>query len=109
MHIGAFRGAGVEVVALGGRDLEKTRRVAAEEKITFATASPHELISKVDVVVVASPDREHFEHVRAAVAAGKHVLCEKPLAFTAYEALALSKLGGPGVRAVCFPYRFLPP
>ncbi len=109
MHIGAFRGAGAEVVALCGRDREKTRRVAAEEHIAVATTSPDELIEKVDLVVVASPDREHFWHVGAATGAGKHVLCEKPIAFTAEEARSLSKLDGPGVRAVCFPYRFLPP
>src|SRR5205823_2281518 len=50
-----------------------------------------------------------FWHVGAAVAAGRHVLCEKPLAFSAEEAAALARLDGPGLRAVCFPYRFLPP
>jgi len=109
MHIGAFRGAGADVVALCGRDAEKTRRIAAEERIELATASVDELIDACEVVVVASPDRDHFWHVGEAVAAGRHVLCEKPLAFNSEEAAALARLDGPGVRAVCFPYRFLPP
>jgi myo-inositol 2-dehydrogenase/D-chiro-inositol 1-dehydrogenase len=42
--------------------------------------------STVDAVIIASPDRTHADLVRACLAAGKHVLCEKPLAVTADEA-----------------------
>ena len=43
----------------------------------------------VDLVIVASPDSFHAEHTIAAVRAGKHVLCEKPIALSLEEALAM--------------------
>lgn len=46
----------------------------------------------VDAVYVASPNAAHAEHARAALAAGKHVLCEKPLVFTAAQAQELFDL-----------------
>lgn len=111
MHIGGFRGAGAEVVGLCGRDPEATRRVCAEEGIALATTDVAALCRAVDVVVVASPDAVHGEHVRAALAAGRHVLCEKPLTRGAAEADALvtAAAGRASVCAVNFPYRVLPP
>ena len=41
----------------------------------------------VDVVHITSPNRQHFEQSMAALRAGKHVVCEKPLAVTAAELL----------------------
>lgn len=46
----------------------------------------------VDAVYVASPNTAHAEHARAALAAGKHVLCEKPLVLTAEQAQELFDL-----------------
>jgi predicted dehydrogenase len=46
----------------------------------------------VDVVYVATPHAQHFEIVKAALLAGKHVLCEKALTINAREAAALAKL-----------------
>ena len=112
MHIGGFRGAGVEVAALCGRDPARTAEVAAAEGISTHTTDVAALCAAVDVVVIASPDALHGEHVRAAIAAGRHVLCEKPLTRTADEAAALVALAAraPGrVHAVNFPYRMLPP
>lgn len=82
MHVGAFRRAGAQVVALLGRDAGKTRRIAVREGIGLATTQLQELLDAVDVVVVATPDRLHHAHVVAALERGRHVLCEKPLAFT---------------------------
>ena len=54
-----------------------------------AAESADALIADVDAVVVASPDFTHADLVLACIAAGKHVLCEKPLAVTAEEARRL--------------------
>ena len=48
----------------------------------------------VDVVYVATPHAQHFEVVRAALEAGKHVLCEKPFTINASEARELVQLAG---------------
>lgn len=49
---------------------------------------------RVDVVYVATPHAQHFEVVRAALEAGKHVLCEKPFTVNASEARELVQLAG---------------
>ncbi len=112
MHVGGFRGAGAEVVALCGLEQAKTEEVAQREGIPHAVVEPAQLHGLCDAVVIASPDRLHFEHASAALAAGKHVLCEKPLTRTAEDANALAQQAaarGGQVAAVNFPYRQLPP
>ncbi|WP_458780718.1 Gfo/Idh/MocA family protein [Arthrobacter sp. D3-16] len=49
---------------------------------------------RVDVVYVATPHAQHFEVARAALEAGKHVLCEKPFTINAGEARELVRLAG---------------
>lgn len=48
----------------------------------------------VDVVYIATPHAQHFEVAKAALEAGKHVLCEKPLTINAWEAQELASLAG---------------
>ena len=65
---------------------------------------------RVDVVHLATPNNVHDEQVRACLAAGKHVVCEKPLAMTSAqttELLALAEASGL-VHAVNFNQRFYP-
>ncbi len=87
-------GAGVQAVA--DVDLGRARQAVAAVRDRgpaepTATDDPLALIADpaVDAVLIASHDSTHVEFVRAAVAAGKPVLCEKPLAPTLAEALAL--------------------
>lgn len=111
MHIGAFRAAGADVYALCGADLQKTRRVAAEEGIPFATDDVAALCAVVDGVVVASPDGLHAAHAQRAIQAGRAVLCEKPLTTSVSDAIALVDAARAS-RVTCatnFPYRMLPP
>ncbi|MCI0672760.1 MAG: Gfo/Idh/MocA family oxidoreductase, partial [Myxococcaceae bacterium] len=111
MHVGAFRAAGAEVVALCGEDAEKTKHLAAREGIPLGTDDVRTLCAAVDVVVVASPAHLHGAHVEVALGAGRHVLCEKPLTprgETAQRLAAHAKASG-RVCAVNFPYRLLPP
>lgn len=109
MHIGGFRGAGAEVFALCGSDPERTRRVAAEEGAPLWTIDPAELCRAVDLVVVASPDALHAEHVRVAIEHDRPVLCEKPLATSEADAAHMEAWARGRPCAVNFPYRTLPP
>jgi predicted dehydrogenase len=90
-HVRALRAAGFEVRALVGRDLEKTATKAKWAGIPHAFASLDEALRLpgVDVATIATPPLTHAALVLEAIAAGKHVLCEKPLARDAKEALTM--------------------
>ncbi|GAB3187942.1 Gfo/Idh/MocA family protein [Nesterenkonia suensis] len=108
-HTTAARAAGAEVVGLASSSPE--RSVAAAEPLGVdPAASVEELIARSDVVHVCSPNARHAEHVRAAIQAGRHVVCEKPLAVDAAEAAELVDLAEQAqvVAAVPFVYRFHP-
>ena len=81
-HVPALRAAGFEVHALVGRDPERTAARAARCGVPNASTSLAEALALpgVDAVAVATPPWSHREVVLEAVAAGKHVLCEKPFA-----------------------------
>ena len=85
-----FREAGLEVVALAGFHRPKTREIADELGVR-AHNDWRELIAApdIDLVSVTTPPSEHREMAIAALDAGKHVLCEKPTALNANEALQL--------------------
>src|SRR3954451_24027511 len=81
-HARALDAAGIEVRALIGRDPDKTAKRAALFGIEHATTDRAEAFARddVDVVAVTTPPYSHAEIVLDAVAAGKHVMCEKPFA-----------------------------
>src|SRR3982074_1456682 len=76
-----------KVVALSRRDSNKAREAAAQYGIPHVFASTEELsrCPEVDAVVVTTPNACHLEDVLTAVAAGKPVLCEKPMGMNADE------------------------
>jgi predicted dehydrogenase len=75
------------VVALTRRDAEKARATAEQYGIAHAFTSTEELARcpEVDAVFIASPDALHLADVLASMAAGKPVLCEKPMAMNSGE------------------------
>lgn len=75
-----------EVVAVFDMDTARATSVA-ETFGAAAVASAEALIEQVDAVVIASPDFTHADLALMALGAGKSVLCEKPLAVTADDAL----------------------
>ncbi len=81
-HARALDAAGIEVRALVGRDPDKTAERAALFGIPHATTDRAEALARddVDLVAVTTPPHAHAEVVLDAVAAGKHVMCEKPFA-----------------------------
>lgn len=62
---------------------------AKKHDITVYTNSYEEFLSNVDAVYIASPNETHYEYAKMALEAGKHVLSEKPLAFTKAESQEL--------------------
>jgi predicted dehydrogenase len=80
--------AGLEVLAVASRDADRARRFAATHGIPRAYGSYDELLAdeEIDAVYISLPNRLHVEWSERALRAGKHVLCEKPLARTRQEA-----------------------
>jgi predicted dehydrogenase len=81
---GLRRAARNEVVAIASRDAEVGRRVADELAIPTAHGSYEALLAdpQVDAIYIPLPNHLHAEWSIAAARAGKHVLCEKPLALS---------------------------
>ncbi len=77
-----------ELYAIAGRNPEKARQFASEFGIEKAYGSYEELLQDkaVQAVYIPLPNNLHLKWVEAALRAGKHVLCEKPLALNAREA-----------------------
>jgi 1,5-anhydro-D-fructose reductase (1,5-anhydro-D-mannitol-forming) len=80
-----------ELVAIASHDLKLARAFAAEFAIPHAydTLAPLLADPRVTAVYVSSTNQHHPPQVLAAAAAGRHVLCEKPLAITLDEALQM--------------------
>ncbi|TWD78978.1 putative dehydrogenase [Kribbella amoyensis] len=98
----------VEVTTIAGTTPASAAAAARRLGVPRWTADLTELVSKVDAVHVCSPNDQHFEAVRLALAAGKHVLCEKPLTLTPDQAdvLAATALQHGGITAVAYNYRY---
>ena len=102
-----------EVVAVCASGLERARAVAEEYGIPKAMATADEIMADpaIDVIDICTPNPLHFEVAKAAILAGKHVLCEKPLTVTAAEARELAELAMEHgvVCGTVFNNRFLAP
>ncbi|MFI7679659.1 Gfo/Idh/MocA family protein [Actinophytocola sp. NPDC049390] len=104
-----------ELAVLGGRDLARTKAAAAKFGFASVQTDWRELVNSPDVQIVdiCTPGDSHCEIAVAALEAGKHVLCEKPLANTVEEAEAMTAAAEAakerGVRSmVAFNYRRVP-
>src|SRR3954454_23267140 len=111
VHVRAIRAAGGTVRAVAGSTPERSAAVAARLGGVRAVAA-EELIADdaIDVVHVCTPNHLHAPLVRAALSAGKHVVCEKPLATNREDAeeLAAAAAAAGVVATVPFVYRFYP-
>ncbi len=85
---GVRRSTRGEVAAIASRDLASAQAAAARLAIPTAHGSYEALLADpdVDAIYIPLPNHLHAEWTIAAVQAGKHVLCEKPLAMTAHDA-----------------------
>jgi predicted dehydrogenase len=79
------------VAAIASRDLRKAREAATALNIPFAYGSYEELLAdpNIDAIYIPLPNHMHVPWTIKAAEAGKHVLCEKPIALTAAEAETL--------------------
>src|SRR5215216_8206155 len=111
-HTEALRRLGVDVAGVAGRTPERAREVAGRLGLATAYDSVEALVKddSLAAVHVTSPNDVHAEQAAADLRAGRHVVCEKPLAVSATETAALVELAaGTGlVNAVCFNLRFSP-
>ena len=111
-HIEALRRIGVEVTGLVERDPATAAAKAAELGVRQGYASLEAALAdpEVDAVHLAVPNHLHAPCARLALAAGKHVLCEKPLAMTSAESAELAGLARRSglVAAVNYNLRFYP-
>jgi predicted dehydrogenase len=99
-----------EVVAIASRDLGKAQAAAAELGIPKAYGSYEELFADPDIDAIYNPLPNHL-HVPMTVAAaraGKHVLCEKPIALNAAEAETLRQCPPDRIVLEAFMVRFHP-
>jgi predicted dehydrogenase len=92
-HVESLRRAGFDVVALVGRDEKRTAERAARVGVANPMTSLADALARpdADLVVIATPPHTHAPLALAAIAAGKHVVCEKPFTGHRDQALELQR------------------
>lgn len=111
VHIEALRRLGIPVVGIVGSSAERARAKADALRLSVFESFEQMLADpRVTVVHLTTPNYLHYPEVKAAIAAGKHVVCEKPLAITSAESAELLGLAREAgiVHAVNFNIRFYP-
>lgn len=105
----------IEMAVLIGRDIDRTAAVARRQGWTESSTDWRAVVSRpdIDVVDICTPSDSHEEIAVAALTAGKHVLCEKPLANTVDEAERMASAARDartrGILTMCgFSYRRTP-
>jgi predicted dehydrogenase len=108
-HAAALRALGAAIVCADA-DAEAARRLASREGARVVAAEDILSDQSIGGIVIATPTLSHFNLISAALGAGKHVLCEKPLALRAAQAEALLGLEQETGRYVTvgFVYRYVP-
>src|SRR3954452_5250933 len=112
VHARSARLAGASLVGAGASTPESARRASAALGAERAFESSDELVAAddVDVVHICTPNHLHVPLAEAALAAGKHVILEKPIAIDAESAQALTDAAAESgkIAAVPFVYRYYP-
>jgi predicted dehydrogenase len=113
MHLPCLQSApGAELVAICGRSRERAEGVARKYEIPQVFTNYQGMIERagLQALVVVTPDDLHYPVTMAALDAGLHVFCEKPLAMSAEQARAMHrKAAAAGVKhLVNFTYRWVP-
>ena len=112
VHVEGLRRAGVEVGAIVGSTPEKSKQAQDRLHVDSAHRTLEDVLSDptIDAVHITTPNRLHFEQAVATLQAGKHVLCEKPLAMNTKQSAELVALAAAGDRAagVAYNIRYYP-
>lgn len=111
-HVEALRRLGIPVAGILGSSPEKSQRAADNLGLPKAYRDFDELLADaaVGAIHLTTPNRRHYAEARAALLAGKHVLCEKPLAMNTTESAELAEIAQQSGRAAGVNYnmRFYP-
>jgi predicted dehydrogenase len=111
-HLEALRRNNIIVTGLSEANPEMARQKAEELGIEKAYPDFDAMIAdpEISVIHLATPNLLHFPQAKAALLAGKHVICEKPLAMSSRESAELVKLASEKklVNAINFSLRFYP-
>jgi predicted dehydrogenase len=101
---------GVRVAAIAARDPLRAQAFARKHRVPRVCDSYAELIADPDIDAIYNPlpNGLHAEWTLAALAAGKHVLCEKPFTANATQATAVAQAAGDRVVMEAFHYRYHP-
>lgn len=112
VHTRAARASGAVVTSITSSTPESTRRAASRLRIPTPASSLEEILTnpQIDVVHVCTPNATHAAIAAAVIDAGKHVVCEKPLATNSADAQFLTDAARNRglVATVPFVYRFHP-
>ena len=112
VHLNTLRRLGIPVIGVLGSGPARGAERAKALGVPRAYLSLEDLLADpaVRVVHVTSPNVAHYDQVKQVLAAGRHIICEKPLAMTSVqsgEMLALARASG-CIAAVCYNTRFYP-
>src|SRR4051794_35423206 len=112
-HLAGYEAVpGAEVRIIWDQDPERARALAREHGVARVAETREEAWGRdeVQIVSICTPDHLHADHATAALAAGKHVLCEKPMCTTVEDARrmvdAVRRSGKKLMVGMC--YRFIP-
>jgi predicted dehydrogenase len=112
VHTEALKRLGVGVAGIMDISPEAAQRVAQSQGVTKVYRSIPEVLKdpQVDVVHITTPNASHFEIAAQALRAGKHVMCEKPLAMNTRESAELVRIAADTgrVAGVNYNIRFYP-
>ena len=88
--IGAIRAAGGEIASVLSSDADRAQAYAATHGIARGFTDLDALLAgEIDAVYISTTNEKHLPQALAAIAAGKHVLCEKPLAMSVADAVRM--------------------
>jgi predicted dehydrogenase len=113
VHVEALRRIGVHVCGVMGSSADKSRQAAQQMHLEVAYVDYQTIIDdpNVDAIHITTPNKTHLDMCKRALLAGKHVVCEKPLAMDARETAELVELARQHPRliaAVNYNKRFYP-
>jgi predicted dehydrogenase len=109
-----FRDRNVDARLVACADVDRGRAEAARERFGFerATTDWHDVVGdpSIEAVSVTAPNAAHLDVIRAALGAGKHILCEKPVGRTPEETLEAADLARRSglITFVGYNYRWAP-
>ncbi len=106
VHVEALRRIGVPVVGVLGSRPERGHQAAQLLGISRAYADLEELLAdrSVDVVHITSPNDQHFTQARRCLEAGRHIICEKPLALTSTQTAELVRIAAASGKVAAVNY-----